>query len=48
MTDQENLPDFGGESATSVVQKIQDLMRAQKQQQETLGSTPEEQGTPYD
>lgn len=41
-----SVPNLQGESATSVVQKIQELMQQQKGQQ--TQSAPEPQGTPYD
>lgn len=46
MSTQDNIPDLTGDSATNVVQKIQDLMKSQKQQ--TTAAQPEQQGVPYD
>jgi hypothetical protein len=48
MSTENNIPDLTGDSATSVVQKIQDLMKSQKQNSNTAATQPAEQGVPYD
>ena len=50
MTNQEKKPDLTGESATNIVQKIQDLMKSKAQTAQTTPATQSAQtaGTPYD